>query len=127
MTLKKREFTPESGSVDTYAPGFEPLVLGLEGLRVASGMAEVTKSWSHAVPYRRRLSFKRQTGSIGRPSTSHSCVTLIHPRKRQLFLVDLSAVLDTVNHRRLLEKIYNMTRDYRPVCLIRMHSTGEPW
>ena len=30
-----------------------------------------------------------------------------------IFLVDLSAAYDTVNHRKLLEKVYNMTRDYR--------------
>ena len=36
-----------------------------------------------------------------------------------IVLVDLSAAYDTVNHRRLLEKVYNMTRDYRLMCLIR--------
>ena len=33
-------------------------------------------------------------------------------------LVDLSAAYDTVNHRRLLEKAYNMTMDYRLMCMI---------
>ena len=37
-----------------------------------------------------------------------------------IVLVDLSAAYDTVNHRRLLEKVYNnMTRDYRLMCTIR--------
>ena len=36
-----------------------------------------------------------------------------------LVLVDLSAAYDTVNHRRLLEKVCNMTRDYRLMCMIR--------
>ena len=36
-----------------------------------------------------------------------------------IVLVDLSAAYDTVDHRRLLEKIYNMTRDYRLMCMIR--------
>ena len=36
-----------------------------------------------------------------------------------IVLVDLSAAYDTVNHRRLLEKVYNMTRDYRLMCMIR--------
>ena len=34
-------------------------------------------------------------------------------------LVDHSAAYDTVNHRRLLEKVYTITRDYRLVCMIR--------
>ena len=36
-----------------------------------------------------------------------------------IVLVDLSATYDTVNHRRLLEKVYNMTSDYRLMCMIR--------
>ena len=36
-----------------------------------------------------------------------------------IVLVDLSAAYDTVNHRRLLEKVYTMTRDYRLMCMIR--------
>ena len=36
-----------------------------------------------------------------------------------IVLVELSAAYDTVNHRRLLEKVYNMTRDYRQMCMIR--------
>ena len=36
-----------------------------------------------------------------------------------IVLVDLSAAYDTVNHGRLLEKVYNMTRDYRLMCMIR--------
>ena len=36
-----------------------------------------------------------------------------------IVLVDLTAAYDTVNHRRLLEKVYNMTRDYRLMCMIR--------
>ena len=36
-----------------------------------------------------------------------------------IVLVDLSAAYDTVNHRRLLEKVYNMTRD----CLMCMNRT----
>ena len=36
-----------------------------------------------------------------------------------IVLVDLSAAYDAVNHRRLLEKVYNMTRDYRLMCVIR--------
>ena len=36
-----------------------------------------------------------------------------------IVLVDISAAYDTVNHRRLLEKVYNMTRDYRLICMIR--------
>ena len=36
-----------------------------------------------------------------------------------IVLVDLSAAYDTVNHRRLLEKVYNMTRDWRLTCIIR--------
>ena len=36
-----------------------------------------------------------------------------------IVLVYLSAAYDTVNHRRLLEKVYNMTRDYRLMCMIR--------
>ena len=36
-----------------------------------------------------------------------------------IVLVDISAAYDTVNHRRLLEKVYNMTRDYRLMCMIR--------
>ena len=36
-----------------------------------------------------------------------------------IVLVDLSAAHDTVTHRRLLEKVYNMTRDYRHMCMIR--------
>ena len=36
-----------------------------------------------------------------------------------IVLVDLSAAYDTDNHRRLLEKVYNMTRDYRLMCTIR--------
>ena len=35
-----------------------------------------------------------------------------------IVLVDLSAAYDTVNHRRLLEKFYNMTRDYGLICMI---------
>ena len=35
-----------------------------------------------------------------------------------IVLVDLSAAYDAVNHRRLLE-VYNMTRDYRLMCMIR--------
>ena len=38
----------------------------------------------------------------------------------RIVLVDLSAAYDTVNHRRLLEKVYNMTRDYRLMCMIRI-------
>ena len=34
-------------------------------------------------------------------------------------LEDLSAAYDTVNHRRLLENVYNMTRDYHLMCMIR--------
>ena len=40
-------------------------------------------------------------------------------RKTGIVLVDLSAAYDTDNHRRLLEKVYNMTRDYRLMCMIR--------
>ena len=36
-----------------------------------------------------------------------------------IVLLDLSAAYDAVNHRRLLEKVYNMTRDYRLMCMIR--------
>ena len=36
-----------------------------------------------------------------------------------IVLVDLSAAYDTVNHRRLLEKVYNMTSDYHLMCMIR--------
>ena len=36
-----------------------------------------------------------------------------------IVLVDLSAAYDTVNHRRLLEKVYNTTRDYHLMCMIR--------
>ena len=36
-----------------------------------------------------------------------------------IVLVDLSAAYDTANHRRLLEKVYDMTRDYRLMCMIR--------
>ena len=36
-----------------------------------------------------------------------------------IVLVDFSAAYDTVNHRRLFEKVYNMTRDYRLMCMIR--------
>ena len=36
-----------------------------------------------------------------------------------IVLVALSASYDTVNHRRLLEKVYNMTKDYRLMCMIR--------
>ena len=36
-----------------------------------------------------------------------------------IVLVDLSAAYDTVNHRRLLEKVYNMKRDYRLMFMIR--------
>ena len=36
-----------------------------------------------------------------------------------IVLVDLSAAYDTVNHRRLLEKVYNITRDYHLMCMIR--------
>ena len=36
-----------------------------------------------------------------------------------IVLVDLSAAYDTVNHRRLLEKVYNMTRDYSLMRMIR--------
>ena len=43
-----------------------------------------------------------------------------------IVLVDLSATYDTVNLRRLLEKVFNMTRDYRMMCMIDSHSTGEP-
>ena len=35
-----------------------------------------------------------------------------------IVLVDLSTAYDTVDHRRLLEKVYNMTRDYRMMCMI---------
>ena len=34
-----------------------------------------------------------------------------------IVLVDLSAAYDTVNHRRLLEKVYSMTRDYRLIII----------
>ena len=34
-------------------------------------------------------------------------------------IVDLSAAYDTVNHRRSLDKVYNMTRKYRLMCTIR--------
>ena len=36
-----------------------------------------------------------------------------------IVLVDLSAAYNTVNHRRLLEKVYIVTRDYRLTCMIR--------
>ena len=36
-----------------------------------------------------------------------------------IVIVYLLAAYDTVNHRRLLEKVYNMTRDYRLMCMIR--------
>ena len=36
-----------------------------------------------------------------------------------IVLVDLSAAYYTVNHRRLLENVYNMTRDYHLMCMIR--------
>ena len=36
-----------------------------------------------------------------------------------IVLVDLSAAYDTVNHRRLHDNVYNMTRDYRLMCMIR--------
>ena len=36
-----------------------------------------------------------------------------------IVLIDLSAAYDTVNHRRLLDKVYSMTRDYRLMCMIR--------
>ena len=36
-----------------------------------------------------------------------------------IVLVDHSAAYDTVNHRRLLEKVYTITRDYRLMCMIR--------
>ena len=36
-----------------------------------------------------------------------------------IVLVDISAAYDTVNHRRLIEKVYNMTRDHRLMCMIR--------
>ena len=36
-----------------------------------------------------------------------------------IVLVDISAAYDTVNHRRLLETINNMTRDYRLMCIVR--------
>ena len=36
-----------------------------------------------------------------------------------IVLVDVSAAYDTVNHRRLLEKVYTMRRDYRLMCMIR--------
>ena len=43
-----------------------------------------------------------------------------------IVLVDLLTAYDTVNHRRLLEKVYNMTRDYLPPDVHDSHSTGEP-
>ena len=36
-----------------------------------------------------------------------------------IVLVDHSAAYDTVNHPRLLEKVYTITRDYRLMCMIR--------
>ena len=36
-----------------------------------------------------------------------------------IVLADLSDAYDTDNHRRLLDKVYNMTRDYRLMCMIR--------
>ena len=36
-----------------------------------------------------------------------------------IVLLVLSAAYDTVNHRRLLEKVYNMTRDNHLMCMIR--------
>ena len=36
-------------------------------------------------------------------------------------LIDLSAAYDTVNHRRLLEKVYNMISDYRLMCIITLY------
>ena len=36
-----------------------------------------------------------------------------------IVLVDVSAAYDTVHHRRLLEKVYDMTRVYRLTCMIR--------
>ena len=36
-----------------------------------------------------------------------------------IVLVDLPAAYDTVNHRRLFEKVYNMTRNYRLMFMIR--------
>ena len=35
-----------------------------------------------------------------------------------ILIVDLPVAYDTVNHRRLLEKFYNVTRDYRLMCTI---------
>ena len=36
-----------------------------------------------------------------------------------IFLLDISAAYDTVNHRRLIEKVYSMTREYRLMYMIR--------
>ena len=45
-------------------------------------------------------------------------MALKHGKIAGIVLVDLSAAYDTVNHRRLLEKVYNMTRDYGLICMI---------
>ena len=44
-----------------------------------------------------------------------------------LVIVDLSAAFDTVDHRILIEKVYNMTRDYRLVCMIRTLLVVASW
>ena len=36
-----------------------------------------------------------------------------------IILIDQSAAYNTVNHRRLIEKVYSMTRDNRLMCMIR--------
>ena len=43
-----------------------------------------------------------------------------------IVLVDHSAAYDTVNHRRLLEKVYTITRDYRLMCMIRTLLENRP-
>ena len=50
--------------------------------------------------------------------TQHTEAGIATGKITGIVLVDLSAAYDTVNHRRLLEKVYNMTRDYRLMCMI---------
>ena len=68
-------------------------------------------------PFIEHVLIPEQAGFRPGKSCTAQVLNLTQHTEDGLVLVDLSATYDTVNHGRLLEKVYNMTRDHQLICI----------